>query len=143
MAGRRGMAAEYEHRQRATAIWLLLLPAPLIVAAVAGPGHPAFWLTMAIELAIGVVFGSMTVRVGEGRLDWWFGPGLWRYSRPLGQVLSATPVENRWWWGWGIRATPHGWLYNVSGLGAVEIATRDGRTLRIGTDEPERLAAAV
>ena len=43
----------------------------------------------------------------------------------------------------GIRWWGHGWLYNVSGFKAVEIELASGKRLRIGTDEPERLAQAI
>jgi hypothetical protein len=36
-----------------------------------------------------------------------------------------------------------GWLYNVSGLRAVEVGLKSGRKYRVGTDEPERLEAAL
>jgi hypothetical protein len=49
-------------------------------------------------------------------------------------------VKNQWWWGWGIRLIPGGWLYNVSGLDAVELKMKNGRVYRIGTDEPRKLA---
>jgi len=49
-------------------------------------------------------------------------------------------VRNQWWWGWGIRLIPGGWLYNVSGLDAVELKMKNGRIFRIGTDEAQRLA---
>jgi len=34
-------------------------------------------------------------------------------------------------------------LYNAQGLRAVRLRLRDGRTLRLGSDEPERLAAFI
>jgi hypothetical protein len=34
-------------------------------------------------------------------------------------------------------------LYSVSGLSAVEISRHDGGRFRLGTDEPERLTAAL
>lgn len=39
--------------------------------------------------------------------------------------------------------TPHGWLFNVSGLDAVELELINNRRFRIGTDEPQRLIAAI
>ena len=36
-----------------------------------------------------------------------------------------------------------GWLYNVSGMEAVEIALRSGKMLRIGSDEASVLADAL
>jgi hypothetical protein len=35
------------------------------------------------------------------------------------------------------------WVWNVSGLDAVELTLRSGRRFRIGTDEPEELAKAI
>jgi len=52
-------------------------------------------------------------------------------------------VKNPWYYGWGIRFTPHGWLYNVSGLHAVEIELKNGKKYRIGTDVPENLEKAI
>jgi hypothetical protein len=52
-------------------------------------------------------------------------------------------ARNRWWYGWGIRLTPHGWLYNVWGLDAVEIRRTNGRTLRVGTDDAAPLVEAI
>jgi hypothetical protein len=48
-----------------------------------------------------------------------------------------------WYAGWGIRWTGDGWLYNVSGLRAVELRTRHGKRYLIGTDRPEELEAAI
>ncbi|MEJ2284164.1 MAG: hypothetical protein P8X85_11275 [Desulfobacterales bacterium] len=42
-------------------------------------------------------------------------------------------------YGRNIRLTPHGWLFNVSGLHAVEIPLRSGKKYRMGTDDPEGL----
>ena len=52
-------------------------------------------------------------------------------------------MRNLWYYGWGIRYTPHGWLFNVSGLDAVELELKNGRTWRVGTDEPVELLAAI
>ncbi len=52
-------------------------------------------------------------------------------------------VRNPWYYGWGIRLTPLGWLYNVSGLSAVDVVLEDGRHVQIGTDQPEALERAL
>ena len=41
--------------------------------------------------------------------------------------------------GWGIRAIPGGWLFNVSGLKAIEIILYNNKKYQIGTDEPEKV----
>jgi len=54
--------------------------------------------------------------------------------------MSAKTTKNHWYYEWGIR----GWLwpkmriYNVSGFDAVEIKVKNGKTYRIGTDEPKK-----
>jgi hypothetical protein len=105
--------------------------------------RPILWLVLVIA-ALGVfAFGSMTIEVDQERFIFWFGPGWIRRSFPLAEIQSWTAVRNPWWYGWGIHLTPHGWLYNVGGTGAVQLALRDGRRLRVGTDEPERLCEAI
>ena len=96
-----------------------------------------------ILCGVGWIFTSLTVEVTPTELKWFFGPGVWRKSVARGEIVSATLEKNQWWWGWGIHRTPRGWLYNVAGLAAVEIALCNGRTLRIGSDEAEALAAAL
>ena len=92
---------------------------------------------------IAVLFSSLTVEVGDGELRFHFGPGFWRKRVPLDQVTAVTPTQSSWWEGWGIRITPRGMLYNVSGTDAVEIKLRSGQRFRIGTDEPEALVKAL
>ncbi|MFH1253014.1 MAG: hypothetical protein V1664_01635 [Candidatus Uhrbacteria bacterium] len=58
-------------------------------------------------------------------------------------IKTTKAVRNSWYCGWGIRLTSHGWLFNVSGLSAVEITMKNGRSYRIGTDEPEKLTAVI
>lgn len=104
---------------------------------------PTLALTAAILALICIMFGSLTVVVEPGSVLVAFGPGLIRKRIPLEHVLECKPARNKWWWGWGIRKIPNGWMYNVSGLDAVELVLRSGRTFRIGTDEPERLARVI
>ena len=66
-----------------------------------------------------------------------------RKAIPLADVVSAEPVRNKWWYGWGIRRTPQGWMWNVHGLDAVELSLANGKTFRIGTDEPQDLVGAI
>ena len=87
--------------------------------------------------------GMLTVEVTEEEIKVCFGRGPIRKTLPLEDVETVQPVKNRWYYGWGIRWFPGGWLLNVSGLDAVELRLRDGRKYRIGTDEPARLSAAI
>jgi hypothetical protein len=118
----------------------------LTVLAIIGRGDPVGGVPLFMCLllaALTVVFSTLTVAVDEEAIEVIFGPGPIRKRIPLDQVTGCQEVSNRWWYGWGIRLTPHGWLYNVSGLQAVELALRNGGRFRIGTDDPERLCQAI
>ena len=70
-------------------------------------------------------------------------PGLIRKRFPIGDIHGARIVQNKWYYGWGIRLTPHGWLFNVSGFDAVELELKNKRKFRIGTDDPQELLMAI
>ena len=111
----------------------------LINAGIIGLQNPASYLLYGVVLLFILVtwlFGSLTVEVTDEELKHCFGPGFWKKSYQLQDIESATQVRNSWIFGWGIRITPHGWLYNVSGLDAIQIQLRSGRKFRIGTDDP-------
>ncbi len=92
---------------------------------------------------LAALFSSLTVKVTDQELVFYFGPGFWERRFALDDIVSAEVVRTSPLYGWGIRYTPHGWLYNVSGLRAVEVTVRGEEQLRIGTDEPEALEQAL
>ena len=71
------------------------------------------------------------------------GLGLIRRSFRIEDIQDVRVVRNLWYYGLGIRLTPQGWLFGVSGLDAVEIRLKDGRRFRIGAKEPQQLIAAI
>lgn len=74
-----------------------------------------------------------------------FGYGIYQKKFPLNDVMSAKIVKNHWYYGWGIRGWlwPKMWIYNVSGFDAVEILLKNGKTYRLGTDEPKKLEQTI
>jgi len=76
-------------------------------------------------------------------MDVFFGPGLIRRRIPLRRIREVRVVRTPWYYGWGIRLTPTGWLWNVSGLDGVEVQFDDGHRFRVGSDEPNRLSEAL
>ena len=97
----------------------------------------------AIVFVCATLFDSLTVRVSHDLVEISFGIGIIRKQFDVGNIRRASVVKNKWYYGWGIRLTPHGWLYNVSGLDAVEILMDNGKQYRIGTDQPNRLQSAI
>ena len=89
------------------------------------------------------LFSSLTVIIDDEYLEARFGPGLVKKRILLRDIESAQAVRNHWYNGWGIRGIPGGWMYNVSGLSAVEITLKNGTHFRIGTDAPQELESAI
>ena len=104
------------------------------------------WIPVGVAVILGfclVLFATLTVSVTDDRIAAWLGPGLIRREFRVRDIESCRRVRNSWYYGWGVRFTPHGWLFNVSGLDAVELLMKSGARFRIGTDEPEALVRAV
>ena len=137
----------YEHTQPGYAIGSIFIGTGLLIvlAMFTAEGQSASVVTGVLGLMFigAVLFSSLTVSVTRATLKFYFGPGFWSKRIPVGDITSIRVVQNSWWYGWGIRYTPHGWLYNVSGLQAVEIEIEGDRSIRIGTDKPERLKKAL
>lgn len=146
-------SSSYHHTQRGQLVWTVLV----VVAVVEGmamlvwylaDGPSADLLIVALALAllltgVYVLAGSLSVTVDQHQLRMALGSGLVRRSIPLSEIKDCRPVRNSWWYGWGIRLTPRGWLWNVSGLDAVELTYVSGKHFRIGTDEPQLLSDAI
>ena len=84
-------------------------------------------ILLGIIIAIFLSFGWMTVIIDTDYLRVTFGLGIFRKKWKLSDVASVEIVRNKWWWGWGIRFYGKGWLYNIAGLDAVEIALNHPR----------------
>lgn len=130
----------YQHTQPATAI-LLSVGAVAIGFAIGALFIHALVFPLIILAISAWIFRSMTVEISDTDLIWYFGSGFPRKSVPLSEVASAEAIRTTVANGWGIHYTARGWLYNVSGYGAVAIRMRDGKQFCLGTDEPEKLAA--
>ena len=118
----------------------------LVIAGINGWNTPIGFSLYGLVFVLFVLtwfFGSLTVEVDGEELRHFFGPGFWKKTYLLSDIEKVETVRNSWIFGWGIRLTPYGWLYNVSGLDAVEITLRSGRKFRVGTDEPEELFTAL
>ena len=135
----------YRYTQFGTLVVWSVGPVILLILAIGmGTGwHPLVIVVAAVMAGALFLFHSLTVEVTERLVAIRFGRGLVRKSFPVHAIRESRTVRNRWYYGWGIRWTPHGWLFNVSGLDAVEIKLEGGRQCRIGTDRPAELLAAI
>lgn len=147
------MAMRYEHTQKggfwfyfAIALFSIVIVLFLIDAVhrqLQDSDKVAFVLVPILGAVVILMMSSLTVTINEQTIRIRFGPGVFWKTYPLADIADCRHVRNGWWWGWGIRWYVRGWLYNIDGLDAVEISFKNGKKVRIGTDEPEVLSAAI
>ena len=140
------MEWEYEHTQRGTLIITAVLAVLLVIAA----SIVVFGLVWVTVIAGGImvlmlaIFSTLTVSVRQDALRICFGPiRAFKKIWPIYGIASVIMVTNPWYYGWGIRWTPYGPLYNIAGFEAVEVTLVSGKKIRIGTDEPDKLKRAI
>lgn len=139
------MSPRYKHTQIGYLLIVLLGSALLItlyLLMVTGFNWIAIIAVLILALCL-YIFSTLTVTVTASTLDLYFTARFIHKQFPLDAIRAVRVVKNPWYYGWGIHRVPDGWVYNVSGTQAVELTLRNGRKERIGTDEPEQLAAAV
>lgn len=140
----------YERTQVLWPLWIVL-PATALLT---------WWLAGSVQSDPGMRWGVAAVALGELLLlaglshlrivvdptavRWWYGFFGWpNWTVPLDRIRSVESTRSHWLEGWGIRRTKEGMLYNAGGSGAVRLTLKDGRRLRLGSDEPERLVAFI
>ena len=138
----------YEHKQPGYAIvGLILIPSIFftLVVSLSGEAGAAAPLLIILIFMLGtaVVFSSLTVKVSAVDVTYHFAHSFFKHAIPVQRITEVRVVRNKIWHGLGIHFIPGGVVYNVSGLDAVEIRLDDGKLIRLGTDEPEKLAAAI
>ena len=101
------------------------------------------WIAAAVVCFVLVNFASLEIRVDSEAVRWRYNFGPIGGRLVLAEIESARVIKTQWTWGWGIRRTPRGTLYNVGGLGAIDITTKDGRHVLLGSNEPSRLKSAL
>ena len=103
-----------------------------------------FVALIAFFTALIAVFSSLTTEVDDDEFSAKFGVFGWPgKSAELTDIAGVVPTRLSPTSGWGIRITTRGWLFNVSGRGAVIVGLVSGKQFLIGTDEPEKLADAI
>lgn len=144
------MRERYRHTQVGWTLIVLVTAAVVaeitVVAVVAAGDVFALAVSGALAAVLAVVivlFSTLTIVVDDAAVWLSFGLGSLRREVSLEEITAASRVRNSWWSGFGVRVIPRGRLYNVGGLDAVELELDNGRVVRLGTDEPAVLLAAV
>ena len=101
----------------------------------------AFIALIAFFSLLLLVFCSLSTEVDGEQFRARFGVLGWPGKHAaLRDIAAAVPIRLSLISGWGIHITNRGWLFNVSGRGAVIVGLKNGKQFLIGTDEPDRLA---
>lgn len=104
---------------------------------------PVYLLVFGISgLALALTYRMQTEVTGDAVIIA-FGVGIIRKKVLVDDVTSVREVTNPWYYGWGIRVIPNGWLYNMGGSKAVELQLHSGKVLRIGTKKQTELASVI
>ena len=137
----------YEHTQKGPwrflgyVIALLMLPTAWVASdepvavLVVGAG-------MLLVIAVTEGFSRLTIRDDGDQLAVLFGPPpVWQTRISYRDIESVEPDRSTFLDGWGVHWLPgRGTIYNVWGYDCVRVRTGK-RTLRLGTDDIERLVA--
>ena len=139
------MIKRYEHTQVGYFI-IVAIVAAMVAIGIILANTGVNWIAIAVMFVLAValvLFPSLTVAIREEELLVQFGPGVIRKRFKLNEIGSCQAVKNPWYYGWGIRQTPQGMLFRVSGLNAVQIKLITGKEYLIGTDVPQELEEAI
>jgi hypothetical protein len=143
----------YRHTQVGWAViagsaagFALALAVTLTLSLSASTLAAAPWLVAALFglLALGLLtYATLTIDVDGEAVRARFGIGFIRKSIALSDIVRCDVVRTPAWWGWGLHWTPSGWLYKVSGRAAVRLEMKAERAVMLGSDEADRLKAAI
>ena len=93
-----------------------------------------------IFLLVYFLFYGMTIKVDTEGINISFGLGVIRKTIKADKIIGVDTIKNPWYYGWGIRLIPNGWLYNISGSDGIELKFGDKtRIIRIGTKDSAKL----
>jgi len=88
-----------------------------------------------------LIFYKLTIYIDDTYFIFKLGVGLITKKYLISDIKSCKAVKNSPLYGIGIRMLPNGWLYNVSGLDAIELTFKNKKSIvRIGTNNPETVS---
>ncbi len=142
------MGVDYKHTQFGVLTFTILvvtgvLIIPVFISLLDEGRLLAALVAMGLYLLILVLFFAMTVEVSGKKLKFWFGIGGISKSYSIEEIQSTQETENPWYYLWGVKSIPGGWLYAIAPGSAVEIVFKNGKIVRLGTNQPKRLKQAI
>jgi len=139
------MVKRYEHTQVGYFIVVAIMAAMVAIGIIL-VNTGVNWIAIAVLVVLAVIvvlFHSLTVVISGEELVVKFEPGVIRKRFKLKEIQSCQAVRIPWYYGWGIRLTPDGMVFRISGFHAVQIKLVTGKEYLIGTDVPQELEEAI
>ncbi|MFZ6639592.1 hypothetical protein ACO0LL_07585 [Undibacterium sp. TC4M20W] len=139
----------YVEKQWMKLLWIILPVSTVLLLAVQmiylGPGMPGIKLALPlVSLLLLVLLGALTVSVDASYLRWHFGLiGFPSWKIALSDIAYVEATTTSMMEGYGIRFTSKGMLYNATGNTAILVVLRNGKALRLGTQDPQRLLSYI
>ncbi len=136
----------YDHTQSApTYLLLLVLGIGILVGAVftnVVVAQATMYCSGALMLLLALCFRDLTVSDEGNELLIAFGPlSLFKRRLQYSEVEKVEQARSTIMDGWGIHMSPSGgWVWNLWGYDCVDVWYRQGRKIRIGTDDAVALA---
>ena len=142
------METEYKHTQfGALTIIILLLAGLLIVPVTLSMIDDGRLLVAIVTISFYLLglalFNALTVQISDGKLKFWFGMGLISKTYSLNEIQSTKEVKDPWYYFWGVKAIPGGWLYASAPGNALEIVFKNGKIIHLGTNQSNKLKQAL
>jgi len=142
-------ATPYHHTQVGRIHWLVAVIGAFEVAIGLLAEAPSYVAVLLLVigtsfLVLAASFRQLTVREVGDQLELRFGPfPMFRRRIAYAAIQSFEVGRSRWIDGLGVHWIPgRGWTWNLWGFDCVELKTTRG-PLRIGTDDPQGLAAHI
>jgi len=101
------------------------------------------YMIVLVLIMVLVMFYKLNVVVDRGVIVCSFGQGLFSKTIRARDLADCQVITVPWYYGWGIRLTPKGWMYNIAGTQAVELSFKTGKKFIIGSNEAESLCEAI
>lgn len=142
------MKTKYRHTQYGALMFIVFLMAGVLIAVVAvaiiAEGRTLAAVIMILGYLLGLgMFYSSTIEISEEKLKFWFGIGIVRKTFVLSEIQSSKEVDIPWYYFWGVKSIPGGWLWSIAPGTGVEIVLKNGSLVLLGTNQPEKLKQAV
>ena len=147
------MEDKYKYTQVGVVTILLILLAGVFTAYVVIAGLSSS--PGSVQLGIGLLvvglfilalasFYSFTIQIVAGELTFWFGFGVGKKSFAINEIRSIEIVKTPWYYFWGIKSIPGGWLYSIAPGGeALELVFMDSKKIQLGTNRPAEIKKSI